>query len=267
MLLPLPLQLLVSFLIFLFPLALYCLYLAYINRGRHPFVASGVWDTAGLLLALSGFLLYTLPRTILMPLTERLVDLLPGADDPLLTSSRALALGIAYYFFLVCAAGIMLVARRHRTVIYNVETEAVHDRLARVLAELRLDSVCLSGRYLIAPLDAFSIVPPLDTGAFSSNPVPADMPPNKVLRAMPGGPRYAELTIEPFRPFCNVSLHWTNYPPHLRRDIEQRLAVALEGATPADNPAAGWFLAFSGLVFGTITMLAGMFVVLLLWRR
>ena len=97
-------------------------------------------------------------------------------------------------------------------------------------------------------------------------PMPA-VAPLKTLHAMPGGSRYAELAIEPFRPFCNVTLRWDVCPPYLRSEVEQRLAIALEHATPTENPAAGWFLGFSGLVFGTITMLAGMFVVLVLWRR
>lgn len=266
---PIELQLLVSFLVFLFPLALYCLFLAYINRGRNPFVISGVWDSIGLAIALSGFLLYTLPRTILWPISVRVMEAMPGGDDPLLASSRALVLGITYYVLLMCTMAVLLLLRRHKTIIYNVETDVVRARLARVLAELGLDCVYQSGRLLIAPIEAFSVAPPPEPDAFSSTPISLAQPqaPAKTLTAMPGGPRYAEVTLEPFRPLCNVTLRWDNYPAHLRREIEQRLAITLEGATAADNPAAGWFLGFSGLVFGTITMLAGMFIVLLLWRR
>src|SRR5438105_7311042 len=119
---PIQLQLLVSFLVFLFPLALYCLFLAYINRGRHPFVVSGVWDSVGLVLALSGFLLYTLPRAILWPLSVLLVGSIPGGDDPLLAGTRGLVLGIAYYALPICAVGVLLLVRRHNTVLYTVQT-------------------------------------------------------------------------------------------------------------------------------------------------
>ena len=263
--LPIELQLLISFLVFLFTLALYCLFLAYINRGRHPFFVSGPWDTAGLLLALSGFLLYTLPRTILWPITVRVFDVLSGGEGPLLLGPQALVLAIGYYLALVGSAAGMMLSRRHKTVIYNVEIEIVRDRLGHVLAEMGLDFVEQSGRLLIAPVEAFT-VPAADAGAFAATPMPS-VAPAKRLNGMPGGPRYAELALEPFRPFCNVSLRWDVAPPYLRREIEQRLAGALENATPADNPAAGWFLGFAGLVFLTITMLAGMFVVLLIWRR
>src|SRR5713226_10358576 len=41
----------------LFPVALYCLYLAMLHNRRNPTMISGSWDFAGVLIALSGFLL------------------------------------------------------------------------------------------------------------------------------------------------------------------------------------------------------------------
>src|SRR5207245_1763098 len=40
-----------------FPVAIYCFCLALVNRRRHPLMISGSWDFAGVLFALSGFLL------------------------------------------------------------------------------------------------------------------------------------------------------------------------------------------------------------------
>src|SRR5258706_6193076 len=41
----------------LFPASLYCLFLAMLHQRRRPTIISGPWDAAGVLLALSGFLL------------------------------------------------------------------------------------------------------------------------------------------------------------------------------------------------------------------
>src|SRR5258708_11566556 len=48
---------LLIFLLCLFPLAIYFLILAILNRRDHPVAVSGTWDFAGVLLAASGFLL------------------------------------------------------------------------------------------------------------------------------------------------------------------------------------------------------------------
>jgi len=52
------------FLIFLFPLALYCLVLAHVNRGRRPILVPGRWDCVGLLFGLSGLLARHLPMLL-----------------------------------------------------------------------------------------------------------------------------------------------------------------------------------------------------------
>ena len=90
---------------------------------------------------------------------------------------------------------------------------------------------------------------------------------HKRLTAPRGGPRYAELRVDTFAAFCHVTLHWDRYSPQMRRDIESELARTLQHAAPPENPAAGWFLGFSGLVFGTVTMAAILFVVLIYTRR
>jgi hypothetical protein len=92
--------------------------------------------------------------------------------------------------------------------------------------------------------------------------------PAKTLNALPGGPRYAEVGVDPFAAFCHVTLHWESYTPALRREIEDRLAHELrDGAVPDVNPAAGWFMGFSGMIFGAITLLAAFFVVLFVFGR
>jgi hypothetical protein len=252
------LPILYAFLIFLFPLALYCLALAYLNRNPKPVLVSGAWDTAGLLFALSGFLLWTVP-SLLAVFLGRFVEIFLGTGDlhGLQTWSWAIALG--YYVVLVSGAGLMLAVRRHKTAIYNVDTERFAERLGTTLAELGLDYCKQPGRLVIAPIESFSQVP---TEAIATEPVHLA----KTLKAPPGGPRYAELMVDAFPAMCHVTLHWDRYSPLLRLEIEEQLARALEGATPVENPAAGWFLGFSGLILGTITMLSVLFVVLIVWR-
>lgn len=251
-----------AILVFLFPLALYCLALAYLNRGPRPVLMPGIWDCIGLLFGLSGFLLWTMP-TLLALSVVRIVYYLPGGDGPLTAGLWSRLIEAGYYTAVALGALLLLVLRRPKTAIYNVDTEHFGERLAIALADLGLDFIVESGRYVIAPAEAFAAV---SADAISAMPLPPGTA-AKRLSAPPGGPRYAELRIDTFAAFCHVTLHWDRYSPQTRRDIESQLGRTLQHAGAPDNPAAGWFLGFSGLVFGTVTMAAILFVVLVYLHR
>ena len=55
---------LLSGLVFLFPLAFYILFLAYLNARQRATMVAGVWDFVGVLFALSGFLILGGPLII-----------------------------------------------------------------------------------------------------------------------------------------------------------------------------------------------------------
>jgi hypothetical protein len=71
----------------------------------------------------------------------------------------------------------------------------------------------------------------------------------------------AELVVEPFQPLCNVSLHWRG-DRQLRALFEQELLRGLDEARTFDNPAAGWLLGVTGIMFG-VMFLTGMVWVLI----
>ncbi len=50
-----------AFLAFLLPIGIYCFVLAAINRRSRPLLVHGAWDAVGLLFAVSGFFLATVP--------------------------------------------------------------------------------------------------------------------------------------------------------------------------------------------------------------
>jgi hypothetical protein len=87
---------------FLFPLAVYCLILAFVNRSPHPILVPGRWDLAGVLFAASG------------------------------------TLWIAYFTVVLTWAGFFMWRRGRMTAVYNVEPSVFDDVFARVLDRLRL---------------------------------------------------------------------------------------------------------------------------------
>jgi hypothetical protein len=260
-------RVLFSFLVFLFPLALYSLALAYVNWSSRPVLVSGLWDCIALLFGLSGFLLFTLP-TLLFGGIARFIAILPGIEgvDP---EFRPWLVFIAYYSAVACGMALLLAVRRHKTVIYNVDTELFRERLSQVLTSLGLDHVNLSGRLIIAPAEAFTTAPAPDQAgaAITADPVHVHASrelPMKAFTAPPGGPRYAEVSLDTFQMLCHVTLHWETYTPYFRREIEDRLERSL-GDDPVDNPAAAWLLGFS--VSSSIALLIALFMFLALFRR
>jgi hypothetical protein len=224
---------------------------------------SGMWDCIGMLFGLSGFLLFTLP-TLLIAAFDRFLAILPGIHESA-AEFRAWLLLVAYYSVFACGTALLLAVRRHKTVIYNVDTELFAERLGRALASLGLDHVSRSGRLIIAPAEAFSTAPApyLASDAITEDPVHVHAgrePPAKTFMARPGGPRYAEVTLDTFQMLCHVTLHWDSYTPHFRREIEDRLTRDLDDAAAIDNPAAAWLLGFSGLIFGSTTLLIALFI-------
>ncbi len=245
-----------SLLVFLFPLALYCLALAYINRSRRPVLVSGLWDCIALVFGLSGFLLWTVPGLI-GTLTGHVIDLLPGGD---LAATWNWGIRIGYSTLLALVITLMLVVRRHKTAVYNVDTDRFGERLTIALANLGLDSINRSGRLIIAPAEAFSTV-----AAEAITADPARVASTKTLRAAgrPALRRTDRGRVSHLLP-CHAALGKLRAP--LRREIERELPRTLADAVAVDNPAAGWFLGFSGLIFGTVIMFALLVTAFMLWR-
>lgn len=229
-----------ALLAFLLPVGFYCLVLAAINRRGKPLLVGGRLDCVGLLFALAGFFLATGPM-LLSEFYRRVlsVDLWHWV------------LWLAYFFFLISGSALMLVWRTHKTIVYNVDAELFPKSLEIALANLGLGTEKRNERLIISaqPHSAANE----STGITEATPKPA--PPVDDMR-------YAELNVDIFPSMCNVTLHWHNYRPEVRRQIETELDRCLEAAAPLENPAAGWFLNISGMIFGTLFMVVVAFIVL-----
>src|SRR5262249_47656505 len=108
-------------LVFLAPLAIYCLVLAMLNRRPLPVMVRGVWDCVGLIFAASGFLLVVAPTLI-----NRLYANALG-NQPL-DSGEFYEIWLEYWiltllYYVVVSVGIVVLlwSRSTKTVIYNVD--------------------------------------------------------------------------------------------------------------------------------------------------
>jgi hypothetical protein len=249
----------------LFPLATYCLYLAFLNRGRHPALVRGTWDFAGVLLAASGFLILGGPM-ILNGLYEqrRLAWVLGGKVQffPGLGGNDWFVWALfwtVYYLGLVAGSAWFLLRRRRQLSIYNVDADQLDGVLADALRRLGLEGVRMGNRLVIGAPHG---TPPDPNGqalsARSGGSAPA------ALSAQPlavGPATVGVLEIDPFPALRHVTLSWPEEPGPLQRDIEAELTRVLMETPPAQESVGGWFLAaalglFCVTILGALLLIA-----------
>lgn len=237
----------------LFPLGVYSLVLVALNRRSAPVLVRGAWDTIGLLFATSGFFLVTVP----LLLSEFYFRTLGGAarDSFVDIWFRHWLVWLVYYLVLIAGSVYLILWRSHKTMIYNVDPDRFARLLPSLLAPTGLAVSVQNRRVAIGPA-------PQGNDRFDTEYMAGSPPPS------PPDHRHVELEVEPFPTLCHVTLHWDMGEPELRDQIEQELRQGLESALPDDNPAAGWILSVSGLLFGMlIMMIVAVFFLLISPRR
>jgi hypothetical protein len=253
-----------ALLAFLIPVGFYCLILASVNRRSKPMMVSGVWDSVGLLFAVSGFFLATVPMLVSKFYT-RVFDF----DNHFFSLwLQHWLLLFVYFTLLVSASVFMIIWRSRKTMIYNVDLELFPKALERAFANAGVYiSMRKHQRLILTP--ASPSENPINTAITQTAPPSSLAPPPPGNRGWGEGAvaedfHYAEVEIETFPSMRHITLHWVYCPPAIRRRLETVLTTSLESAAPLVNPAAGWFLNISGLIFGTLLMVVLTFVILIM---
>jgi hypothetical protein len=236
----LALSALYAILAFLFPIGIYCLVLAVINRRPTPLLVSGFWDTVGLLFAGSGFFLVTIPLLLNIFYLRSLETLVGETFDSIWL--RHWLIWLVYYLLLVSGSIFLFSWRMNKTMIYNIEPEVLRPALEAALGTLGLGMRLQEQRLIIAPEAGSG-----ETSVMEGLPAPA---PTVTVPQ-----RQAALHIESFPAMSHVTLHWEQATAETRREIEKALWPQLELAAPQENTAAGWFLSVSGMILGMSVML------------
>ncbi len=232
---------------FLIPVGIYCFLLAVINRRSKPLLVQGVWDTASIFFASSGFLFCTVPLLFHEYYIRALSD---GGDEAFQDIwFRHWALSIGYYAAVVLFVVGTMYWRSDRTAIYNVDPEHFEKGLEQAASAMGLAVENSPGRTILKP-------------APHAAPDGAMMSAEKAFNALRSSAGYAELVVEPFPAMCHVTLHWRQVTTGLRRKIEAELNKSLAESAPAENAASGWFFSISGMVFGSVTMICVVLVLI-----
>jgi hypothetical protein len=199
------------------PIALYLYWLAGVNRRANPTVMSGAWDFTGLILGLSGFILFG--GGLLLSLLQSNVRFLMRGNFEAVRAAwgqdRLSWAVLALLYALVVIGGVMLTlkARRRTLVVYNVEPAAFEATLAEV---------------------------------FDTIGVPIERRGNEWVGGVP------LLELEPFPAGNTVTVRWLSEDEHLFQEIERQLREAVNGVPSGDNLSARWMM--SGAVGSTVVI-------------
>jgi hypothetical protein len=225
---------------FVFPLAVYCVILATLNRQKHPVMVAGGWDFVQVIFGCSGFLVFGGPA-ILTGFSQRWrAYWLTGRKGALPTMGDDwwlfwfLIWGV--YFAIVLGTVIGVIYRRQRqTAIYNIQPGTLHDSIGLVLDRLGFDWKRDRQGYLIGPR---AIV-----GVEAGKPLPAQPMP----RFEPG--TEIELAIDTFPGMRHATLTWQAEAGSVRQEVEDELAGVFSELDLPANPVGTWLLWIGGFLF------------------
>jgi hypothetical protein len=257
------------FLAFIVPVAIYCFFLALINRSTRPVLVSGTWDFAGVLFAVSGLLLCGGPAILTGLYEQSRLSWLLGKTNwfPERGLHWGFWLGLwGLYFVLVLGGAVALLrSRRGCTCIYNVPADRVTELIVRSLERALVPwRETIEGNFLIQPGGA-------DTGLWTTEAVPADetAPTMSIARHEAAGsetdrqpPCWLPIRVDRFQWMRHATLHWPSEAGALRGAIEAELQKTLaEEAVPV-NPVARWLLSAALLLSSSAFLaLVGLIIV------
>lgn len=220
-------------LIALMPLALYFLFLAFLNQRSRPTLLNGVWDFTFVLLGLSGFIIVGGPVLLaIVDSTWRSYWFGGNLGDvqKVWNASSGVSSGIAcgYLGLLALLIGIGLYVRRSVTVIYNVDSSSLDPLLIT-----SLEAKQLVWRRVLGGIE----IGTRKRGTENSDSDLADAHPS--ARALSG--KTALLRIDSFPSFHHTTLRWQHYDQILRLEVEAELDKQVQAIECPGNPVGSWF--------------------------
>jgi hypothetical protein len=225
-------------LVCLMPLAIYLLYLSFLNGRTPPTLVSGPWDFGAVLLGLSGFMLLLGPLLITLVDSQWRARAYGGwASMRSIGKGEAIAGSIMATGYMLVLAGViplLLRARRRVTAIYNVAAASVESSLIGVLDELGFPWRRNRGLIQIGVKKT-------------------DEPPEPAARFFPH--ETASVRVDAFPAVGHASLKWGGAWSEVRSEIEPVLPRVLAPHSIVRNPVAGWMFTTAVVVM----------IILLLW--
>lgn len=247
----------------LFPVSLYCLFLALLHHRRHPTMVSGPWDFTGVLLALFGFMLIG-GTTLVFALHGAARDFwMRGDNFADLRRSHASAGMVTFliwgiYFLLIVGGALYWLRQRAAyTILYNLAPLELESIFSALFDRLGLTHMRRGTRLYVGygpPVKSATALQfggddGLDPAAPAIDPV-----------------RKALIDVDGSSAMRVVSLRWHFASRELRRELEAELARDLERFETGPGPASGWFITAAGCIMLLMIFFLATFLIQTLWR-
>jgi hypothetical protein len=235
------------------PLALYLLFLAFLNQRERATLVSGPWDFTCVLLGLSGFLLVGGP--ILLSLFDSTLrsHLFSGNFEQMRKTWDANSkiwstIAASYSALLICVVLLSLLLRRPVTIVYNVNTAALEGTITSALDSLGLPWKRIVGGFYVGGTARKKL-------AVLEGDAPAETPPAPTRAPLVLAGQSAFLRFDTFPSFHHATLRWRDYDPLLRAEIETELDKTFRQVESPHNAAGGWLM----------TAAVSLFFMMLVW--
>jgi hypothetical protein len=217
-----------------FPLSLYCLFLAMLHQRARPTMIRGAWDMAGVLIALSGFLLVggtTIIFALHAAVRERWLYVGPIHDLTAFYSRAgrsAFSIWGGYSLVLLGGAVYLISSRRPCTVVYHITPAELEMLLIAAAERLGLPAQRQGARWLLGSPETRKGIIEVDGTA--------------AMRC--------------------VALRWKYAAGTLRADVEAEVARDLAVYDAGPSPATTWFMTASASLFAIMVFLLGTFLII-----
>ena len=237
-------------LVCLMPLALYFLFLAFLNQRAHPTILSGPWDYTCVLLGLSGFLLLGGPVLLATFDSNWRSYWFSGnfnrVQEVWHTNGMIWStLALCYLLLLGGVIGIFMNLRRKVTVIYNLEASDLEERLFAVTESLSFDCRRVLGGFEIASRSSRRGILAGDSSKEPEQESEKTRSPREISRRG----EIAFVQIQTFSFLHHATLRWQDSHSLLRQQIENELVKSFLTVESPANPAGGWFMTASVVLF------------------
>jgi hypothetical protein len=126
---------------------------------------------------------------------------------------------ISYYVLVLSGQGLMVMSRRDKTAVYNVDAGALEYLVARILADKGFQ-VTQNGGLIVFQKMTDAVIS--SSGA---------------------------VEVDSFAALRHATLHWHVEDQRLRRALDEEVGARLPDAMAAENPSVTWLLGLSGAIF------------------
>jgi hypothetical protein len=179
---------------------------------------------------------------------------------------RAVALWVLFFVIIISVAAILIYARRHATILYNVDTAHIWDALEWIYGRAGIVWKRHDNSYELRRLRPDARMPWVNE-LRPLNRVDKNLVVPSEKEAVEIRPESARLTVHVLPTNCNATLVWEHADPGIRAQVEAELSSLLTNIRAEHNPVLGWLATAVTIILATMVGAMVWVIVILVQNR